>query len=139
LTIFLLFRPTSSACRQAGVEESALEELIGVPLSVFLGLTVVVMGFAAYATGQALANTWKPAWHALIYAMLLGFSDRFLGFALFEGELLSLSGYVTDTVVLVAIALVGYRLNLAGKMVRQYPWLYQRTGPFSWRRKPGAG
>lgn len=139
MTIFLLLPPTSTAFRRGRVEESALEELLGVRLSVFLGLTVVVIGFAAYATGQALANTWKPAWHAVIYAMLLGLGDRFLGFALFEGELLSLSGYLIDTAVLVAIALVGYRLNLARKMVRQYPWLYQRTGPFSWRRKPGAG
>ena len=115
-----------------------MEDLIGVSSGVFLGLTVCVMGFAAYATGQALANTWKPAWHAVIYALLLGFGDRFLGFALFEGELLSLSGYLIDSAVLVAIALVGYRLNLARKMVRQYPWLYQRTGPFSWRRKEGA-
>lgn len=138
MKIFFLSQRTSTGFRCAGVEEKFLEELLGVRLSVFLGLTVVVMGFAAYATGQALANTWKPAWHALIYAMLLGFGDRFLGFALFDGELLSLGGYLIDTVVLVAIALVGYRLNLAGKMVRQYPWLYQRTGPFSWRRKPGA-
>lgn len=115
-----------------------MEDLVGVSSGVFLGLTVCVMGFAAYATGQALANTWKPAWHAVIYALLLGFGDRFLGFALFEGELLSLSGYLIDAGVLVVIALVGYRLNLARKMVRQYPWLYQRTGPFSWRRKEGA-
>lgn len=115
-----------------------MEELLGARLGVFLGLTVCVMGFAAYATGQALANTWKPLWHAVLYAVLLGFGDRFLGFALFEGELLSPSGYLIDTAVLVAIALLGYRLNLARKMVRQYPWLYQRSGPFSWRRKEGA-
>ncbi len=116
-----------------------MEELLGVRFGVFLGLTVCVMGFTAYATGQALANTWKPAWHALIYGVMLGFADRFLTFALFEGELSSFSGYLIDTSVLVAIALVGYRLNLARKMVRQYPWLYQRAGPFGWRRKKGAG
>jgi Na+/H+ antiporter NhaA len=115
-----------------------LEELLGVPLGVFLGLTVGVMGFAAYATGQALANIWKPAWHAVIYALLLGFGDRFLTFALFEGKLLSLSAYLMDTAVLVLITLLSYRLSLARKMVRQYPWLYRRTGPFSWRRKQGA-
>ena len=113
-----------------------MEELLGARLSVFFGLTVVVMGFAAYSTGQALANTWKPLWHAVAYVVLLGFADRFLTFALFEGELLSLSGYLIDTAVLVAIAVVGYRLNLARKMVLQYPWLYERSGPFGWRRKP---
>lgn len=116
-----------------------MEAILGVHLGVFFGLTVGVMGFAAYTTGQALANTWKPAWHALVYALLLGFADRFLNFALFEGELLSLSGYLVDTAVLVAIAQFGYRLNLARKMVRQYPWLYERSGPFGWRRKPGGG
>ena len=115
-----------------------MEELLGVSAGVFLGLTVCVMGFAAYVTGQALANTWKPPWHAVIYAVLLGFGDRFLNFALFEGELLSLTGYLIDTGVLLVIAMVGYRLNLARKMVSQYPWLYQRAGPFSWRRREGA-
>lgn len=115
-----------------------MEELLGVRLSVFLGLTVVVMGFAAYATGQAIAETWNPWWHAVGYAMLLGVADRFLGFALFDGELLSLSGYLIDSAVLVTVALAGFRLTLVGKMVRQYPWLYQRAGPFTWRRKEGA-
>ena len=115
-----------------------MEEILGTRLGVFFGLTVVVMGFAAYSTGQALANTWKPAWHALVYAVLLGFGDRFLTFALFEGELLSLSGYLIDTAVLVAVALLGYRLSLARKMVKQYPWLYERSGPFSWRKKTGS-
>ncbi len=116
-----------------------MEALLGVHFGVFLGLTVAVMGFAAYMTGQALANTWKPAWHAVVYAVLLGFGDRFLTFALFEGELLSLSGYLIDTAVLVAIALVGYRLNLARKMADQYPWIYERVGLFGWRRKDGTG
>ncbi len=115
-----------------------MEALSGVSTGVFLGLTVGVMGFAAYVTGAALANTWKPAWHAVVYTVLLGFADRFLTFALFEGELLSLSGYLIDTGVLLAIAMLGYRLNLARKMVSQYPWLYRRTGPFSWRRREGA-
>jgi len=39
-----------------------------------LGVTVCVTGFAAYMTGQAVANSWKPAWHALAYALLAFFS-----------------------------------------------------------------
>ena len=103
------------------------------PLPVFIGLTVMVMGFAAYMTGHALANTWKPFWHAVVYIILLGFADRFLTFALFEGELLSPAGYLIDTAVLLAICAVGYRITQAGKMVSQYPWLYRRAGPFGWR------
>ncbi len=108
-----------------------MEALLGTSLGVFIGLTVIIVGFAAWMTGQALALTWKPFWHALIYCVLLGFADRFLTFGLFGGELLSLSGYLIDTAVLSAIALVGFRFNRARALVRQYPWLYRRSGLFS--------
>ncbi len=107
--------------------------LLGTSLWVFLGLTILVMGFAAFMTGQALANTWKPFWHAVIYCLLLGFADRFLTFALFDGELLSPTGYLIDAAVLIAITLFAYRLTQARKMVSQYPWLYRRMGPFGWK------
>ena len=74
-----------------------MEQAIGTTYGVFFVITVAVMGFAAYMTGQAMANTWKPAWHSVGYCILLGLADRFLTFALFEGELLSLSGYLIDT------------------------------------------
>lgn len=112
-----------------------MESILGTSLGVFLGVTVSLMGFTAFMTGQALANTWKPMWHAIVYSVLLGFADRFLTFALFEGELLSLSGYVVDTAVLTAIALFAYRMSQARKMVSQYPWLYDSAGLFGWRPK----
>lgn len=115
-----------------------MESLLGTSLGVFVGITLALMGFAAYMTGQALANTWKPMWHAAIYALLLGFGDRFLTYALFQGKLLSLTGFLIDTAVLMIIALVGYRLTLARKMVDQYPWLCERDGWFGWRRKGPA-
>ncbi len=107
--------------------------LLGTSIWVFLGMTVMVMGFAAFMTGQALANTWKPLWQVLLYCVLLGVVDRFLTFALFEGELLSVSGYLVDTLVLVAIGVFAFRLRQARKMVSQYPWLYRRAGLFGWR------
>jgi hypothetical protein len=112
-----------------------MQALLGSGLGVFIGMTLCVMGFAAYMTGQAVATTWKPPWHALAYALLLGLVDRFLVYALFEGELLSLAGYALDTAVLVAIALLAFRLAQVRKMVQQYPWLYARSGPFFWREK----
>jgi len=108
-------------------------------LGVFVGLTLCVMGFAAFMTGQAVASTWKPAWHAIAYALLLGCVDRFLVYGLFEGELLSPVGYVRDAAFLVAIALVAFRIAQVRKMIQQYPWLYMRSGPFSWREKTAAG
>ena len=115
-----------------------MEALLGTTPSVFLAVTVVVMGFTAFMTGQALASTWKPLWQAVCYSLLLGFGDRFLTFSLFGGELLSPSGYLIDTTVLVVISLFAYRLTKARKMARQYPWIYERTGLLSWREKAGG-
>lgn len=115
-----------------------MESILGTSIGVFLFVTVGLMGFTAFMTGQALANTWKPMWHPFVYSVLLGFADRFLTFALFEGELLSLSGYLVDTAVLIVIALFAYRISQARKMVSQYPWLYDRAGLFGWRPKGTA-
>lgn len=101
-------------------------------IPVFIGVTVLFMGGCAFMAGQALATTWRPAWQALPYALALGLADRFLGFALFGGDLLSLGGYVTDAAVLVAITFAAYRMTLARRMVTQYPWLYRRHGLFGW-------
>ena len=114
-----------------------MEALLGNGVGVFIGVTVCLMGFAAFMTGHAIAVTWKPAWHAVAYACLLGLADRFLAFALFDGALLSLSAYLIDTAVLVAIALLAFRVGRAGKMVEQYPWIYERAGPFRWRPRDG--
>ena len=112
-----------------------MESLLGTTLPVFIGLTVFIMGFAAFMTGQALANTWRPYWHAVPYCFLLGFADRFLTWGLFEGELLSPSGYLIDSLALLGIATIAFRLTRARRMVTQYPWIYERSGPFSWREK----
>lgn len=110
-----------------------MEALLGTTPGVSFGMTVVVMGFVAFMTGQALAGTWKPMWQVVLYCLLLGLGDRFLIFSLFEGELLSLSGYLIDSAVLVAISLFAYRLTRARKMVSQYPWIYERAGLLGWR------
>jgi ABC-type uncharacterized transport system permease subunit len=110
-----------------------MEALLGTTPGVSFGMTVVVMGFVAFMTGQALAGTWKPIWQVVLYSLLLGLGDRFLIFSLFEGELLSLSGYLIDSAVLVAISLFAYRLTRARKMVSQYPWIYERAGLLGWR------
>jgi hypothetical protein len=109
--------------------------LLGTTWSVYLGLTVVVMGFAAYMTGQAIANTWRPAWQMVVYGALLGLVDRFLTFALFKGQLLSLTGYLAGSATLIAIGLFAYGVTRAQRMTRQYPWLYERDGLFGWRRR----
>lgn len=109
--------------------------VLGTTPLVFLGVTLIFMGGCSFMTGQALASTWRPAWHALPYGLMLGCADRFLTFALFQGKLLSLGGYAIDTLILLGVALASYRLTRARQMITQYPWLYERTGPFSWSEK----
>lgn len=116
---------------------SGFEALMGTSVWVFLGITVVFMGGCAFMSGQALASTWRPLWHAYPYALLLGLGDRFLVFALFQGELFLASGYLIDTLLLVLITVLAYRVTRARQMVSQYPWLYERNGPFGWRDVTG--
>ncbi len=112
-----------------------MSELLGSSPWVFLGLTVVIMGFCAVMTGQAIANTWRPMWQIFPYGILLGGADRFLHFSLFGGELLSVTGFLIDTATLIVLSLIAYRATLARKMASQYPWIYERAGPFSWRQR----
>ncbi|MCG8690358.1 MAG: hypothetical protein MI806_04025 [Minwuiales bacterium] len=112
-----------------------MNELLGSSLGVFLGVTVMLMGFCAAITGQAIANTWRPMWQIFPYCILLGGADRFLHFSLFGGDLLSVSGFLIDTAVLIVLSLIAYRATLARKMASQYPWIYERSGPFSWRQR----
>lgn len=110
-----------------------IEGLLGTTLPVFVVITILITGFAAYMTGQALATTWKPVWHLWIYCALLAGAARFLTYALYQGQLWSVSGYVIAAVALAAIGVFAYRLNRARTMVAQYPWLYERAGFFGWR------
>jgi hypothetical protein len=112
-----------------------MESLLGTTLPVFFAVTVVIIGFAAYMAGQAVANTWGALWQVIVYCALMGCASRFLIFALFDGQLLSLSGYVIDTAVLMIIGAFAFRLTRAHKMVAQYPWLYERVGVFGWRSR----
>jgi hypothetical protein len=109
--------------------------LLGATPASFLVMTVVIFGAAALATGRALARNWRPLWHAVLYAALLALGDRFLLFALFHGELLSASGYALAAAILLLLAVIAYRASRAQLMVRQYPWLYEPVGPFSWRER----
>ena len=104
---------------------------------VFIGLTVVLCGAASWMMGQALALTWRPPAQLVPYAALLAAADRFGSFALFAGELLSASGFLLAWAVLGAIAFAAFRATQAAKMAQQYPWLFERAGPFGWRQKRG--
>jgi len=104
-------------------------------LLVFLIMTVVIGGGAAYLAGRNLASRWRPWWMPAGYMILLGLALRFFHYALFEGDLFSIHYFLTDTAVLIAATLLGYRLTMVNQMVNQYPWAYERSGPLSWRAK----
>jgi protein-S-isoprenylcysteine O-methyltransferase Ste14 len=98
-------------------------------------VTCLIGGGAAWATGRALANSWRPFGQAVVYLLLLGAAIHFAHFALFQGELLSLPSYVSDTAFLICVGGLGWRLTQARRMVTQYRWLYERSGPFTWRAR----
>ncbi len=114
---------------------SGWASVFGTEWGVTLAITVILMGGCAFTTGQALASTWRPFWHAVPYALLLGCGDRFVVFALFKGDLFLLSGYVIDTIWLFGAIAFAFRVTRARQMVSQYPWLYERAGLLSWRAK----
>jgi uncharacterized membrane protein len=104
----------------------------------FLLITVIIGGWAAWMTGRAMALTWRPFWQLVAYLLILAGAVRFIHFALFEGTLLSLRYYLVDAVVILIIGALGFRYTRARQMTTQYRWLYERTGPFSWRERAGA-
>jgi hypothetical protein len=115
----------------------AMEALLGTSIGVFLGLTVIIAGGAAIMTGRAQADGWKPPVQVLFACFGLALADRFLVYALFGGDLLSLSGFLIDFAVLTVLALLAYRVTLVRKMVNQYPWRYERVSLFNYRERVG--
>jgi hypothetical protein len=112
-------------------------------------LTIIMFGGGGFMMGQALADTWRPWWQILPYSALMALGNNFLGFALFDGAFFidslfskcakplseAILEYVIDFAVILAFAGLSYRLTQVRKMPAQYPWLYERVGPFHWREK----
>ena len=97
-------------------------------------VTVVLGGGAAALTGRATALAWQPPSRAALAMLPLAAADRFIHFALFGGTLLSAQAYARDLALFVAVSLLAWRATRTAQMVRQYPWLYARSGPLSWRK-----
>ena len=66
-------------------------------------------GAAAYLSGKAIAQTWRPFWHVPLYMLALAAVVRFFHFALFEEPFLSLPSYAVDFACAFAAAAFGYR------------------------------
>lgn len=116
----------------------ALTTFLGTSPLIFIGLTVILVGGAAILTGRAVANNWKPAWQVVAACVGLALVDRFLTYALFQGELVNLWGIFIHFVVLAAMGLASWQFAKVGKLVNQYPWRYRRTSPFSYEELKDA-
>ena len=102
-------------------------------LRVFVILTVIIGGGAAFLAGRGLARSWKPFWRVYFYMALLAAAVRFFHYALFDGNLRSLYYYLVTYVVLLAAGSLGFRAMRTTQMVSQYRWLYERTSLLTWR------
>lgn len=112
--------------------------VLGTSVAVFIGLTVVLFGVAAFTAGQAVAEVWGPSRQALLAAIGLAVADRFLAATLFASPPLSVPAAAVAWVYLSAVALFAWRVTLARKMVRQYPWLYRPAGLLGWRPRDAS-
>jgi hypothetical protein len=111
------------------------QPILGNTPDTFLLLTLVLFGWAAFATGNGVASRWQPAWQVVLYCCLLAAAERFIDYALADGELLSIGGFVLSAAMLGAIGAFAWRVTQVRMMVRQYPWLYEPAGLFGWREK----
>ena len=107
----------------------------GPSLWVFVLVTVILGGSAAWMTGSGIARGWRPFWQCAVALLLVAAVARFLHYALFEQPLLSGAGFALDALVIVLIGAAGYRATRARQMTTQYRWLYERTGPLTWRAR----
>ncbi len=100
---------------------------------IFLFVTILLGGGGAWMTGRSVALGWNSLILLTVYLLLLGVGVRFIHHALYDGTMFSLQYYVVDTVILFVVGGIAYRFTRAGQMATQYGWLYERTGPLSWR------
>lgn len=105
----------------------------------FLLLTCVLGGAAAFATGRAIALTWRPFWQALAYTIPLTAAVRFLHYALFAEDILAIGPALLGFAILLAVAAVAFRLVQARQMTTQYPFAFTIAGPLTWRARGDEG
>ena len=112
----------------------------GDTLGSFVFVTLLLGGGAAWLSGRAIAQTWRPWWSVALYMLILGVAVRFFHFALFEGTflfhfsdertfVLTPYYYAVDTAILILIAGLGFHQTRRRQMARQYGFLDAATRP----------
>ena len=103
-------------------------------LFTFILITLVLGGAGAWATGRAVAKTWRPLATLAPYMVFLTAGVRFLHFALYGEPLLSPALFISALIWTMAVATLGYRAMRASQMATQYSWAYESSG-LNWRAK----
>jgi hypothetical protein len=102
----------------------------------FILITLVLGGAGAWATGRAIAKTWRPIATLAPYMVCLAAAVRFLHYALYGEPLLSVPLFVTALIWMILVGALGYRAMRATQMATQYSraelarerkWLNQRA------------
>jgi len=110
-------------------------EWLGDTFFLVLLFNFVLIGPASFAAGHAVAVTWRPWPQIVFYTGLLSALLRFLDYALANGELWSLGGFLLGWAVQLGLAAFAFQLTRVRLMVRQYPWLYRRKGLLGWEER----
>jgi hypothetical protein len=101
----------------------------GDTLGSFLLVTVLLGGGAAWLTGRAIAQTWRPWWSVVPAMLILGVAVRFFHYALFAGTFVSPHYYAIDAAILIGLASLGFRRTRRRQMARQYGFLHTSPPP----------
>ena len=101
----------------------------------FLLITIAMGGWLAWMTGRAIALIWRSPTQVVIAMIGLACAVRFIHMALFGGTLIEPHYFLVDLVFSTIVGFIGYRYTRVGQMTTQYKWLYERSGPLSWRDK----
>ena len=103
-------------------------------LFTFVLITLVLGGAGAWATGRAVAKTWRPLAMLAPYMVFLTAGVRFLHYALYGEPLLSPTLFIVAYIWTMAVGAIAYRTMRATQMATQYSWAYERSG-LNWRAK----
>mgnify|MGYP001469391201 CR=1 FL=1 len=101
----------------------------------FFFLTFILGGATAFASGRAIASTWRPASQIFLYGAILAAAIRFLNYALFDGYFFlspespvqGLLRWALAYIIVALIAFAGYKSTRSAQMARQYSWLAAST------------
>jgi hypothetical protein len=96
----------------------------------FLFITLILGGWAAWMTGRACAQTWRPYLTLVVYLLALGHGGSFHPSCAVRGNDVLVALLHRRHIILMVIGgTLGYRYTRTNQMVSQYHWLYDKVSP----------